>query len=112
MLSDDDDDDDDSIDVPEQIPARAKAAAKAVEEPLEDDDDEDDNGEPDEYRVEKILKHDFLDNGTPVYQIKWLGYEDVEDLTWEPVENLYAQCLAIVAHFILTICLVTTPRIF
>ncbi|KAI7707952.1 hypothetical protein KC353_g11332, partial [Hortaea werneckii] len=41
-----------------------------------------------EYRVEKIVKHDWLDDGTLVYQIKWQGYEDPGDMTWEPVENL------------------------
>lgn len=39
--------------------------------------------------MEKILKHDFLDDGTPVYQIKWLGYDKKEDLTWEPMSNLF-----------------------
>lgn len=59
----------------------------------EDDEEEEDEGEEDEYRVEKILKHGFSDDGAVQYQIKWLGYEDPEDMTWEPVENLYVAML-------------------
>ncbi|KAI5211885.1 hypothetical protein E4T38_00900, partial [Aureobasidium subglaciale] len=52
----------------------------------DDDDEEEDNA--DEYVVEKIMKHAF-DNGKDcLYEVKWLGYENVEDRTWEPEENL------------------------
>lgn len=34
------------------------------------------------------MTHAFLDNGTCVYEIKWLGYEKKADRTWEPAENL------------------------
>ncbi|GAB1731206.1 hypothetical protein NU195Hw_Modified_294t1 [Hortaea werneckii] len=75
-------------DVPDQIPARVnKKATEPTPEEDEDENDEDDDDE-DEYRVEKIVKHDWLDDGTLVYQIKWQGYEDPGDMTWEPVENL------------------------
>ncbi|KAI7181210.1 hypothetical protein D0869_14833 [Hortaea werneckii] len=75
-------------DIPDQIPARVNK--KATEPTQEDDDDENDEEEDDEdeYRVDKIVKHDWLDDGTLVYQIKWQGYEDPGDMTWEPVENL------------------------
>ncbi|KAI7157442.1 hypothetical protein KC349_g5615 [Hortaea werneckii] len=76
-------------DIPDQIPARVD---KKATEPTQEDDDDDENDEDeddeDEYRVEKIVKHDWLDDGTLVYQIKWQGYEDPGDMTWEPVENL------------------------
>lgn len=77
------------------IPAK-KGKAKADPEPVEAEDDEaeeddDEDGGEDEYRVEEILKHDFDGNGSVIYQIKWLGYEDEGDLTWEPVENLYVK---------------------
>ncbi|KAI7523173.1 hypothetical protein KC331_g18827 [Hortaea werneckii] len=75
-------------DIPDQIPARVdKKATEPTQDEEEDDNDEDDDDE-DEYRVEKIVKHDWLDDGTLVYQIKWQGYEDPGDMTWEPVENL------------------------
>lgn len=56
-----------------------------MDEVAEEDDEEDE----DEYRVEKILAHGYAKGGVVVYQIKWLGYEDEEDQTWEPIENLY-----------------------
>ncbi|TKA26828.1 hypothetical protein B0A50_04274 [Salinomyces thailandicus] len=70
--------------VPDAFPAMVQAPAAEKE----DDEEEEDEGEEDEYRVEKILKHGFSDDGAVQYQIKWLGYEDPEDMTWEPVENL------------------------
>ncbi|KAI7248251.1 hypothetical protein KC343_g1120 [Hortaea werneckii] len=73
-------------DVPDQIPARVNQKATEPTQEEEEDDNEDDD--EDEYRVEKIVKHDWLDDGTLVYQIKWQGYEDAGDMTWEPVENL------------------------
>ncbi|TKA69847.1 hypothetical protein B0A55_06732 [Friedmanniomyces simplex] len=80
------DDESDDVGVPDEIPAKA---AKAVAEPdeEEEEEEEDDEEAEDEYRVEKILSHDF-DKGAVIYQIKWLGYENEEDLTWEPIENL------------------------
>ncbi|KAI7501232.1 hypothetical protein KC367_g3024 [Hortaea werneckii] len=76
-------------DVPDQIPARLnKKATEPTQEDDEDENEEDDDDGEDEYRVEKIVKHDWLDDGTLVYQIKWQGYDDPGDMTWEPVENL------------------------
>lgn len=83
-----------SDDGPDQIPATGKIPTKAEEEAAQeeeeeeeedDDDDEDEDGE--EYRVEKVLNHRF-DGSELEYQIKWLGYENKEDMTWEPLENL------------------------
>ena len=81
-------DSDEGVDM---VPAKAKAVKAPEEDAATDEEEEDDEEEPDEYRVEKILKHDFGEYGTVLYQIKWLGYEKKSDMTWEPVENLYAQ---------------------
>ncbi|KAH9828461.1 putative membrane protein [Teratosphaeria destructans] len=71
------------------IPARGKAKAKAKEpEPEPEVDEEEEEEDPDEYAVEKILAHDYNKKGELIFQIKWLGYEDEADLTWEPEENL------------------------
>lgn len=56
-----------------------------------DDDDDDEEEAEGEYRVENILAHDFK-RGVLLYQIKWLGWDKDEDLTWEPEENL---CVAL-----------------
>lgn len=67
------------------VPAKAPKADVVEEVNEEEDDDEDE----DEYRVEKILTHGHAKGGIVIYQIKWLGYDDEDDLTWEPIENLY-----------------------
>lgn len=41
-----------------------------------------------EYRVEKVLNHCFVGEER-LYKIKWLGYEEEEDRTWEPLDNLH-----------------------
>ena len=41
----------------------------------------------DEYIVEKILDKKRV-NGLVKYKVKWEGYEDLADCTWEPKENL------------------------
>ena len=85
MLSDDESA---GEDIPEQIPAKAKKPGKKAAEPVEEPEDDDEEGDEEEYTVEKILNHDWLDNGSVVYEIKWLGYEKKADRTWEPIENL------------------------
>lgn len=88
-ISDDEMDSDEGV---EQVPAKKpKTEKKPVEE---EEDDEEDEDEPDEYQVEKIVKHDFGEDGQILYQIKWLGYEKKGDYTWEPVENLYELSLS------------------
>lgn len=42
----------------------------------------------DRYVVEKIITHDFTEDGTLIYQVKWQGFEKVADRTWEPEANL------------------------
>lgn len=70
------------------VPARIPVSKNADAEVTMQDDDEDDE---DEYRVEKILKHGHAKGGAVIYQVKWLGYDNEEDLTWEPSENLFVQ---------------------
>lgn len=77
-------DDESDIDIPDAIPAKKTTKADPVAE--EEDDDAEEEGE-DEYVVEKILKHKFV-RGQTHYQVKWFGYDNDEDLTWEPKENL------------------------
>jgi chromobox protein 1 len=38
--------------------------------------------------VEKILGHRITSDGRDEYQVKWQGYDDPKDLTWEPIANL------------------------
>lgn len=49
------------------------------------------------YVVEKILKHDWNDDGTLLFEVKWQGYEEASDRTWEPEENLFVQMLTSLA---------------
>lgn len=81
----------DGADVPESVPAKAtKGKGKAPVQPESEDEQEDGSDEDgeDEYSVDKIVAHDFERNGEVKYQVKWLGYEDEADMTWEPAENL------------------------
>ena len=54
---------------------------------MADSGNDDDEEDEDEYQVEKILNHKFERNKLK-YQVKWLGYEDEADWTWEPADNL------------------------
>lgn len=75
----------------EQIPSKKKdksAPAEPVEEePSNDDDSDSEDGDGDEYVVEKILSHKFVKGGL-VFEVKWQGYDDPEDRTWEPEDNM------------------------
>lgn len=94
MISDDESMSD-GIDVPESVPAKAttttkgkgKAPAKPVSEDEQEDGSDDDEEAEDEYAVDKILDHKVT-RGVVQYKVKWLGYEDDADCTWEPASNL------------------------
>jgi len=93
MLSDDESMSD-GVDVPEVVPAKAtkgkgkgNAPAKPVSEDEQEDGSDDEEAE-DEYSVDKILEHRFERGGVVKYKVKWLGYEDEADMTWEPAVNL------------------------
>lgn len=78
----------DGADFPESIPAKASKSngkSKADSEP-EELDASDDQAE-DEYVVEEIMDHKAV-RGVTKYKVKWLGYDDEADMTWEPTENL------------------------
>ncbi|KZM28269.1 uncharacterized protein EKO05_0010743 [Ascochyta rabiei] len=66
-----------------------KQPVEPVDAPVEDDDDnhDDDNNNDDEYVVEKILGHRF-NKGVLEFDVKWQGYDDPADRTWEPEENM------------------------
>lgn len=80
-------DESDGVDVPETVPAKASKGKQPVEP---EEDDEDDEQDEDEFLVDEIVDHGFEADGSVKYKVKWLGYENEEDMTWEPVENLYA----------------------
>lgn len=74
------------IDMIDEVPAKkAKTAPAAAEE---EDEEDDESVDEDEFQVEKILDHKTHKAGI-LYRIKWLGYDDPTDETWEPEENLY-----------------------
>lgn len=95
MLSDDESMSD-GVDVPEVVPAKAakgkgKGKGKVPAKPVSEDEQEDGSDEEeaeDEYSVDKILEHRFERGGAVKYKVKWLGYEDEADMTWEPAANL------------------------
>lgn len=74
------DDESDNMDIPDQIPAKKSAKP----DPEEEDEDEEDE---DEFQVEEILDH-ITKRGKLSYKVKWLGWDNEEDMTWEPRENL------------------------
>jgi transposase InsO family protein len=43
--------------------------------------------EKDYYIVERIITHKVMKKKT-MFQVKWVGYEEPKDITWEPIENL------------------------
>ncbi|KAF2998528.1 hypothetical protein E8E13_004762 [Curvularia kusanoi] len=74
----------------EEVPASKpiKKPGKKAAEPVEpeESEEEDDVGE-DEYVVEKIIGHRF-NKGVLEFDVKWQGYENPKDRTWESEENL------------------------
>jgi len=76
----------DHEDVPAtKTPKKGGRKAAEPEEPEEEEDAED-VGE-DEYVVEKIIGHRF-NKGVLEFDVKWQGYENPKDRTWEPEENM------------------------
>ena len=48
-----------------------------------------------EYEVEKIVNK-RLRKGKPEYLVKWKGWEDPDDNTWEPVAHLDCKVIFII----------------
>lgn len=71
----------------DQVPARPQKVVKK-DEPVEDEEGSEEDGEENEYVVDKLLAHDYMDDGELHYLVKWKGYEKKSDQTWEPLENL------------------------
>ncbi|KAH8695806.1 hypothetical protein GQ44DRAFT_666430 [Phaeosphaeriaceae sp. PMI808] len=73
----------------EQIPAQRKGKQpQAQPAPADDEENDDEDGEgPDEYVVEKILGHKFVKDEL-VFDVKWQGYDNPKDRTWEPEQNM------------------------
>ncbi|KAK3214898.1 hypothetical protein GRF29_19g1584803, partial [Pseudopithomyces chartarum] len=78
----------------EQIPAKKQKQTRKKAEPVEEeeveeeeDEEEQGEGEEDEYVVEEIVGHKNS-KGTILYRVKWQGYDDPSDLTWEGEDNL------------------------
>lgn len=64
------------------------------------DDDEGDGEGPEEYVVEAILDHKFpADAAEPYYKIKWEGFNEKKDLTWEPQANLFPAAKQLLADY-------------
>jgi hypothetical protein len=38
-------------------------------------------------KIEKLVDHD-LETGYLFYLVKWAGWDDPEDMTWEPEQNI------------------------
>ncbi|ODM87895.1 M-phase phosphoprotein 8 [Orchesella cincta] len=50
------------------------------------------------YVVEKILSKEVGDDGVTYYEVKWEGWDNPEDITWEPLANL-ARCPELLLAF-------------
>ncbi|KAF1945142.1 hypothetical protein EJ02DRAFT_339340, partial [Clathrospora elynae] len=71
----------------EAAPPPNKGKQKATTEPVEEQDDGSSIAE-DEYVVEAIFGHRFY-KGALQFDVKWEGYENPKDRTWEAEENMY-----------------------
>merc|ERR1712228_721280 len=60
---------------------------RRIVRPADSDSDSDSEEEEERYEVEAILKSKE-EEGKRLYLIKWKGYDQEEDNTWEPEENI------------------------
>ena len=71
--------------------ATSEPEKKPEEEPKEEEAEEEDDGEEEEeeeeYVIERILKQKLI-AGETQYLVKWRGYDNADDNTWETAENL------------------------
>lgn len=79
--------DEESGDIPfTTAPEEKNGAQDSKEDEEEDDDDEEE--EEGVYVVEGIKEHRFEVDGSLFLLVKWKGYEDLADQTWEPEDGL------------------------
>ncbi|RYO39295.1 hypothetical protein AA0113_g5642 [Alternaria arborescens] len=76
----------DSEEVPAQATTKGKGRQPVQVDPVEDEEDDSEVGE-DEYVVEAIFNHRFQ-RGVLQFDVKWEGYDDPKDRTWESEENM------------------------
>ena len=71
--------------------ATSEPEKKPEDEPKDDAPKEEDDGEEEEeeeeYVIERILKQKLI-AGETQYLVKWRGYDNADDNTWETAENL------------------------
>ncbi|KAJ2898018.1 uncharacterized protein MKZ38_004236 [Zalerion maritima] len=99
---DEEDDGQDQSDVGSDAPPQLQNGTKSTEEGDEeeqDEEDEDDDEGEDEFVVEKITNHVIDKDGELRFHVKWEGYDDPTDMTWEPEENLEAAPEILQAYF-------------
>ncbi|KAG9187179.1 hypothetical protein G6011_05050 [Alternaria panax] len=77
----------DSEDVPAQPTGKGKSKQPAEPDPVEDDEEDGSDVGEDEYVVEAIHNHRFH-KGVLQFDVKWEGYDDPKDRTWEAEENM------------------------
>lgn len=71
----------------ERIPPQKKGKQPAAQAEPEEEVQESEEEPEDEYVVEKILSHKFV-KGEIIFDVKWQGYDDPKDRTWEPEANM------------------------
>ncbi|CAA9966217.1 hypothetical protein PTNB73_08860 [Pyrenophora teres f. teres] len=76
----------------ESVPAKGRGKAKQPQvepepEPVDDEDEDDSEVGEDEFVVEAIHGHRFQ-KGVLQFDVKWEGYDDPKDRTWETEENM------------------------
>ncbi|PSN75496.1 hypothetical protein BS50DRAFT_582176 [Corynespora cassiicola Philippines] len=85
----------------EEVPEVIEDAEES-EDAEEVDDDQAASGsgeeEEEEYVVEKIVGHRFVGNACE-YDVKWQGYDDPADRTWEPEDNLKKGAMDILQEY-------------
>ncbi|KAJ5460702.1 uncharacterized protein N7458_002254 [Penicillium daleae] len=89
--------DEESGDIPfDDKNGTADDANNADEVDAEDEEDDDDEEEAEDvYVVERIERHDWMDDGSFKLLVKWKGWDEPEDLTWEPESSLKSGAKAI-----------------
>ncbi|KAK4220016.1 hypothetical protein QBC37DRAFT_76298 [Rhypophila decipiens] len=94
-------------------PSTSKEPEPIVDEEAQDEsneeEEEDEEGERDEeegdeeFVVEKILSHVINEEGKPLFEVKWEGYEKLSDRTWEPEDNLKENASGILTAYLKSI---------